>query len=297
MIVSGVVVLVAAGIALKRPIIEQWYVWQLESGGEAEKKVALERLEEMGSVKAVPHFLELILDAQVSETTGPTTGGYFKASVRLKILDVPKPVNLSVKEAFLDVVSEIVGSEYARPHFIPGLDSLAIAQSRTGVEAILQGLDTLKRIRAVLERIGVDAVPQLNKVLKAENTERLVELVADLELRLLIDQLKIEEDIRSLTRILANENMVPEVRGHVIVAIGEIGEEATPAVPLLIEALRAENPQNRMYAADALRYIGTGARAATSSLRTLSENDEAHYVRRAAAEALRAIEGDKESEA
>ena len=56
-VVSGIVVVVAAGFALKRPVLEQWYLWQLESEDEQERKSAAERLGEMGSVRAMPVIL------------------------------------------------------------------------------------------------------------------------------------------------------------------------------------------------------------------------------------------------
>ena len=109
-IVSGVVVLVAAGFAFKRPLLEQWYVWQVESGGEEQKEVALEKLEEMGSVKAVPHFLELILDAQVSATSSTnlsvfsafstlfscgTASTPIRSSTALILFNVPSPCKIA----------------------------------------------------------------------------------------------------------------------------------------------------------------------------------------------------------
>ena len=56
----GIGVLVVAGITLQRPLQERYWLWKLETGAtEEERLTAAERLEELGSVKAVP----LLIDA------------------------------------------------------------------------------------------------------------------------------------------------------------------------------------------------------------------------------------------
>ena len=44
--VFGIVVLVVAGLALKPAILEQWYLWELESEDEQDRKLAAEKLED-----------------------------------------------------------------------------------------------------------------------------------------------------------------------------------------------------------------------------------------------------------
>lgn len=53
----GLVVLVAAAIALKDPLLEKWYLHRLESGDEIERRAASEALAHMGS-RVVPGILE-----------------------------------------------------------------------------------------------------------------------------------------------------------------------------------------------------------------------------------------------
>ena len=72
--VLSVVVLVAAAFALKRPILEQWYLWELDSEDEQERKSAAEKLGEMGSVRAVPHLIQAI-ETMESENTWDAVGG------------------------------------------------------------------------------------------------------------------------------------------------------------------------------------------------------------------------------
>ncbi len=53
---SGLIVLVAAGMALQRPARERWYVSRLTSREAAAREEAADRLAAMGSVKAIPHL-------------------------------------------------------------------------------------------------------------------------------------------------------------------------------------------------------------------------------------------------
>src|SRR5437867_2340906 len=57
--VLGLVVLVAAGIAAKDTIREQWYLHRLENGAEEEQIVAAEKLGDMRSIRAIPLLLGL----------------------------------------------------------------------------------------------------------------------------------------------------------------------------------------------------------------------------------------------
>ena len=55
--VLGIAAFVLAGLALKPVILEQWYIWKLDSEDEEERKLAAEKLGEMGLVTAVPVIL------------------------------------------------------------------------------------------------------------------------------------------------------------------------------------------------------------------------------------------------
>lgn len=58
----GVVVLVASGFALKRPILEQWYIWKLESKDESDFESAANKLAEMKSVRALEVLIKKLKD-------------------------------------------------------------------------------------------------------------------------------------------------------------------------------------------------------------------------------------------
>ena len=59
-IVAGIAVVVASGFTLTGPVIEQWYLWKLESEDEEERRTAVERLADMRSVRAVPRLLSML---------------------------------------------------------------------------------------------------------------------------------------------------------------------------------------------------------------------------------------------
>ena len=55
----GTFVLVVAVVAFKRPIMEQWYLWKLDSEDESDRQLAAQNLGALGSVKAIPRLMEL----------------------------------------------------------------------------------------------------------------------------------------------------------------------------------------------------------------------------------------------
>ena len=57
---AGVLVLASLGLVCKDSLIEQWHIFRLSSEDEATRLHAVERLVELKSVRAVPHFLRLI---------------------------------------------------------------------------------------------------------------------------------------------------------------------------------------------------------------------------------------------
>ena len=81
-IVASVVVLVAAGFALKRPILEQWFLWKLESDDELERVAASERLGEMRSVRAIPLLIKILRQVPAEERPrkrGESSNPHFSA--------------------------------------------------------------------------------------------------------------------------------------------------------------------------------------------------------------------------
>jgi HEAT repeat protein len=80
------------------------------------------------------------------------------------------------------------------------------------------------------------------------------------------------------------------VRLHAALCLGSLGEEARPALPLLIDLLHCDNVLDRRAAAWALRGLGAvAAEAVAALLEALEDGDE--QVADLAAEALEAIPG------
>ena len=59
-IALGVLVLLVAGYAFRDKAVEQWFLWKLNSEDEGDKKRAIEKLAEMGSVLALPVILRIV---------------------------------------------------------------------------------------------------------------------------------------------------------------------------------------------------------------------------------------------
>ncbi len=64
--------LVIAGYAFWDKAVEQWYIWKLESEDGQERKLAAEKLGEMGSVRAVPSLMLQIEQLEAKYSTRPT---------------------------------------------------------------------------------------------------------------------------------------------------------------------------------------------------------------------------------
>ena len=64
-VTMGVVVLAVCGFVFRRAIVEEWYIHKLRSGDEEERRAAAEKLGKMGSVRAVPHIFQAIVNRDV----------------------------------------------------------------------------------------------------------------------------------------------------------------------------------------------------------------------------------------
>ena len=58
-VLLGTFALVTALVALKPRILEQWYLWQLDSEIESEREVAAKKLGQLRSVKAIPQLIRI----------------------------------------------------------------------------------------------------------------------------------------------------------------------------------------------------------------------------------------------
>jgi HEAT repeat protein len=85
------------------------------------------------------------------------------------------------------------------------------------------------------------------------------------------------------------------VRLHAALGLGSLGEEARPAVPLLLDLLGSDNVLDRRGAAWALRDLGEVAEEAVPALLEALEDDD-EQVEDLAAQALEAIQGTSDDE-
>ncbi len=59
-VVAGAMVIVWAGIASEEKLVEQWYLWKLDSAEEKEQELAAEKLGQMKSRRAIPWLVEIL---------------------------------------------------------------------------------------------------------------------------------------------------------------------------------------------------------------------------------------------
>ena len=59
-VVVGAIVIVWAGIAFEEKLVEQWYLWKLDSVEEQEQQLAAEKLGQMKSRRAIPRLVEIL---------------------------------------------------------------------------------------------------------------------------------------------------------------------------------------------------------------------------------------------
>ena len=67
-LVLGSIAFLVAVLALKGPVLEQWYLWRLESEDEEQRKVAATSLGDMKSRRAIPQLVEMFKREPFLET-------------------------------------------------------------------------------------------------------------------------------------------------------------------------------------------------------------------------------------
>lgn len=96
----------------------------------------------------------------------------------------------------------------------------------------------------------------------------------------------------SLVNLLGSlQEADPVARVHAAFAIGSLGENAAPAIPVLVELLRFGDVEERKLAATTLGLIGPTAADALSVVREMVDYDDDESVARLAMRVLDEIEG------
>jgi HEAT repeat protein len=82
-----------------------------------------------------------------------------------------------------------------------------------------------------------------------------------------------------------------DVRKTAAKSLGQMFPDSAPAIPKLIKTLQDKDPQVRSEVANTLARFGSKASSAIGELKKLAESDEFDYVKTAASNAIKAIQG------
>ncbi len=268
-IALGVLVLLVAGYAAKDKAVEQWYIWKLESEDEQERKLAAEKLGEMGSVRAVPSLMLQIeqLEAKYSTRFGYAVSGW--------------PRNFQQSRA----IHERYWKRYTDQEWENNWAGESLAKIGTpAIPAMIASLKPDQQLTAwvtqVFLRMRPEALPILLEVM--ESSEGHVRS----QIALVLGSFRplSENIVQALRTGLHDHN--ENVRLSAMFSLGAVGPEAKGSVPELVEIVLMSNGLVQQVGIQTLGMIGPDAEAALTNL--LQDRDE--QVRLAAAEALKRIQ-------
>ncbi len=97
-VVVGAMVIVWAGIAFEEKLVEQWYLWKLDSAEEKEQELAAEKLGQMRSIRAVPRLVEILRRTPkhvVQSVAFSPDGTRLSTTVRIWDVTTGKPITFS----------------------------------------------------------------------------------------------------------------------------------------------------------------------------------------------------------
>lgn len=263
----GIVVLVAAGLALKPAIQEQWYLWQLDSEDEETKKSAAETLGEMQSVRAVPKLLQVLREYEEPDSPEAFNTVRLFPNVSRRVPQVPNLAVLEVTEKYwhdfwpgkaisaigcrgLPILAEGIrddGWQFGRtsdgkPLSIQNPPS----NGRVRMNSIMDG-----GLRKAIQKMGSAAAPYLVEMLSDDNanTRRL----AVLTLGALAQEIDDPETVRALVDALSDSSF--RIRFFCVWAIGQIGPTNENVLSALRAAKSDEHEWVRVAAAEVLKKI------------------------------------------
>jgi HEAT repeat protein len=192
----GLLVLLACGILFKDWVLEEWYLYKLESGDIEEQKAAVQKLAEMGSTRAIPGFIRLLQwPSQSPQLRTPAAnalrriGAPAVPALTTALENENEGIRLLAVDTLGKMGAEQAGAKAVVPVLIERLNdesetvqlsaisALGDTQSREAVPALVElvrsrsGLVRLRAIEA-LGRVGPGAkgaVPLLSELTEAEN--------------------------------------------------------------------------------------------------------------------------------
>ena len=252
-VVSGLVALVVAGILFRRPLLEHWYLQELESGSGQERKTAAERLGAMQSLKAVPLLVRILQETEQTADQRP--------HIPIILCRLPGPSTLQsiapstphLAKLYLLEMTDQAWEELWPAKAIAAIGCEGVPRVADAIkdEAWLYGGQSLMDtgLRRAIEAMGEGAVPHLIKMTKDgnPNTRRL----AILTLR------KLDRDSYRLTQVLV-DTLKDEHHGVRLLSawiLGEVGPRAKNAIPDLMDASHDDHEWVRILAQEAINKI------------------------------------------
>jgi HEAT repeat protein len=257
-VAAGIPVIIAAGWCFRGLAVEEWSIYRLGSKDPAERDRAIERLEEMLSVRAIPRLLEVLPNPRTDESVGPYIDRCGNAAARpledfLMSARPEQPWRFWAAGCLISLRPE---SDVARQVLLEALSDRD-AERRAG------SFD-------LLEHFGIDTVPRLAECLKNGNLE--VRRWATSQLEEIgpaaIDAAgALEDAMGDPARLIVTESAV---------ALAEIGAPADRVLPALVKGIQSGEPTLPTCAASGFKNLGREARPAIPALIAMLGWDKEH---------------------
>ena len=272
----GLLVLVVAGFAAKDLAVEQWFLWELRSEDEQERKVAVEKLVEMRSVRAARPLIALLRERDRINRLGygwqfPELSDVEKALVRIGLPAIP---------ALVDVLKN-GESITVRTLSAIGLPALPLLLEVSGH----YDEQVWSLINSSLSKMGPPVVATIEGLKHKDRHVRAA--VAHL-----LAAGQMEAAVPALIETLEDEHGF--VRAAAAQALGMIAPSGRAVVPALMRLRKDERGPVR---SAAVRALGRASKDALVPVFVESLRDEHRSVRAAAAGALSEMEGDSARQA
>jgi HEAT repeat protein len=242
----ALVVLIGAGVPLRRLFLEEWYLRELDSKDEATRELALEKLGEMQSARAVPRLMKGLGEA-FRDINSRATPGYVDLAhpFARALIRIGAPAVPALIEALKDPGNPVHDVSYY------ALGEIA-AQVEATISAIFGALEEAGfYCPSVLSRMGKAAVPRLIQALEQKQAREGFRIGVAEALGSIGPEARAA--VPALIRTLKDDSAF--VRGRAAVALGSVSSESTDAVLPLKEALNDGDQEVRLGARVALKML------------------------------------------
>ena len=306
--VSGVVVVVAAGFALKRPILEQWYLRQLESEDGEEQRTAIQKLGELRSASAVPKLVELFRKQNTRRSFGRDDLRLREALVAIgepavpHLIELTRDHNRAIRSAAWTVLGEV--GPVAVSNLLENLDHIDVEDrvqllhnlratdaktDKVPIELIHACGDANPRVRAAaistIATVAPESHATIDALLRAlKDDDKMVRFVAAVHFGGLSDP-RAKAAVPELTSAVMDEFLGGQGRmthtrlgtqRFAVVALSQLLKNLShPVPPELIHACGDANPRVRAAAIAAIATVAPESRATIDTvLNALTDGDK-----------------------